>query len=50
MYTASGTLVHAQSFMRDGNLEIPSGLASGVYVLYADNGSEQSSVKIMVTR
>lgn len=50
MYTAAGTLVHAQSFMRDGNLDIPSDLASGMYVLYADNGSEQSSVKIMVTR
>lgn len=49
MYSAAGTLVHAQNFMRDGNFEIPSRLPSGLYILQADNGSDKASVKIMVT-
>lgn len=50
MYSASGTLVHAQSFMRDGNLNVPSQLSPGMYILQADNGSDKASVKIMVTK
>lgn len=50
MYSSSGSLVHVQSFMRDGNFDIPSGLAPGMYVLHAGNGNATSSVKIMVTK
>lgn len=50
MYTTDGTLVHAQSFRHDGALEVPSHLAPGMYLLQADNGQEQASAKIVVTK
>ncbi len=48
LYSASGKAVYAQSFMRDGNFEIPSQISAGLYVLTAYNGKEKSSVKLVV--
>lgn len=46
--SATGKVVHTQSFMRDGNFEIPGQLSAGLYVLTAYNGKEKSSVKLIV--
>lgn len=48
MCSADGRIVYSQSFMRDGNYEVPSGLAKGMYILKASNGHAVSSVKILV--
>lgn len=48
MYSANGKAVYSQSFMRDGDYQVPSNLASGVYILKAFNGRETSSVKVIV--
>ena len=48
LYSTTGQAIHAQSFMRDGDFEIPSQIAPGLYVLTAFNGAEKSSVKLIV--
>jgi hypothetical protein len=48
MYNAAGAIVHAQSFMRDGALDIPAGLSPGVYLLQAVNGGSKAGARIVV--
>lgn len=48
LHAANGSLVEATSLLRDGQFTVPSGLASGVYVLTAASGKEKASVKIIV--
>ena len=48
MYSTSGQAIYSQSFMRDGDYQIPSNVAPGMYILKAFNGHESSSVKILV--
>ena len=48
LFNASGQFVCSQSFMRDGDYEIPADIAPGIYVMQGVNGSETSSVKLIV--
>ena len=48
LYSSSGQLVDQQSFMRDGDYEIPATLTPGLYIMQGVNGSETSSAKIIV--
>ena len=48
LFNVSGQLVYSQSFMRDGDYEIPADIAPGVYIMQGVNGSETSSVKIVI--
>ena len=48
LYNAQGEIVYQQSFMRDGNYNIPNNIKTGMYILTARNGQESSSVKIIV--
>lgn len=48
MYSAAGTPIYSQSFMRDGDYHIPTHVTPGLYILRASNGHESSSVKIVV--
>ena len=48
LYSASGQLVYSQSFLREGDYEIPANIAPGMYIMQGVNGSETSSVKIVV--
>ena len=48
LYNAAGQMVYAQSFMRDGDYQIPADIAPGLYVMQGRNGSETSSVKMVV--
>jgi hypothetical protein len=48
LYSAGGQLVHAQSFMRDGDFPIPATARPGIYILQGVNGSETASTKIIV--
>ena len=48
MFSSNGTAVYSQSFRHDGDYQVPTGLASGIYVLKASNGHATSSVKIVV--
>ena len=44
----SGRKICSKSFLRDGEMEIPSGTASGVYIVTAYNGHSVASRKIVV--
>ena len=46
--SSAGAVVYQQSFMRDGDLEVPASLRPGIYVLRAVSGSKQSTVKLIV--
>lgn len=48
LYNQAGQMVYSQSFMRDGDYEIPANIVPGIYVMQGVNGSESSTVKIMV--
>lgn len=48
LYNQAGQLVCSQSFMRDGDYEIPANLVPGVYVMQGMNGNESATVKIIV--
>ena len=48
LFNAAGQMVYSQSFLRDGDYEIPADIAPGIYLLQAVNGSETASVKIVV--
>ena len=48
LYSASGQLVYSQSFLREDDYEIPADIAPGIYIMQGVNGSETSSVKIIV--
>ncbi len=48
LFTASGQLVCQQSFMRDGDYEIPADITPGLYIMQGVNGKETSSVKIII--
>lgn len=46
--TTSGAVVYQQSFLRDGDLEVPASLQPGIYVLRARCGNKQSTKKLVV--
>ena len=48
LYSYAGQLVYQQSFVRDGDFLVPADVAPGLYILQGINGSETSSVKIVV--
>ena len=48
LFNAAGQMVYSQSFLRDGDYEIPADIAPGIYLLQAVNGSETASAKIVV--
>lgn len=48
LVSLSGQQIYQQSFMRDGDFEIPVNLTPGMYILQGINGKETSSVKIIV--
>ena len=48
LFNTNGQMVYSQSFMRDGDYEIPFNIAPGIYVMQGVNGSETSSVKLIV--
>jgi len=48
LYSSSGQLVYSQSFLRDGDYQLPSQLSSGVYVLQALSGGQKATAKIVV--
>lgn len=48
MFDASGRLVYQQSFMRDGDFQVPSDIAAGMYILQAVCGDKKASAKIIV--
>ncbi len=44
----TGQVVYAQSFMRDGDFNVPANMAPGYYVMQGINGREAASVKVLV--
>lgn len=48
MYSANGSKVYSQSFMRDGDYHLPHHLSTGIYILKAYNGRESSTAKIII--
>ena len=46
--SAAGAVVYQQSFMRDGDLELPASLSPGIYVLRAISGRKQATTKLIV--
>ena len=48
LFDASGRMVYSQSFLREGDYHIPADIAPGLYIMQGVNGSETSSVKIIV--
>ena len=46
--TAAGAVVYQQSFMRDADLELPTSLRPGIYVLRAISGAKQATAKLIV--
>ena len=48
LFNANGQFIYSQSFLRDGDYEIPADIAPGIYILQGVNGNETSSVKLMV--
>lgn len=48
MIDANGRMVHSQSFLRDGNYNIPATVPTGLYILQAVSGSKTASAKIIV--
>lgn len=48
LLNTSGQRVYSQSFMRDGDYHLPAGLQPGIYILYAEDGGQRSSVKLVV--
>ena len=48
LYNTSGQMVCSQSFLRDGDFEVPADITPGLYVLQAVNGNETASAKLVV--
>ena len=48
LYNTAGQPVYAQSFLRDGDFQVPSNIVPGVYILQAVNGREKASAKLTV--
>lgn len=48
LFDQGGRMVYSQSFTRDGYYHIPANIVPGVYVMQGLNGSEASTVKIIV--
>ena len=48
MYDMNGRAVYSQSFLREGNYEIPANAAPGMYILHGYSGKEKASAKIIV--
>ena len=46
--SSTGAVVYQQSFMRDGELEVPSSLRPGVYILRAFCGNKQATARVLV--
>lgn len=46
--SSTGAVVYQQSFMRDGELEVPSSLRPGIYILRAFCGSKQATARVLV--
>ena len=48
LFNASGQFVCSQSFLRNGDYEIPADIVPGIYILQGENGGETCSVKLVV--
>ena len=48
LFAPNGQLVYQQSFLRDGDYELPATLVPGVYLLQAVNGKQKCSKKIVI--
>lgn len=48
LYAADGRVVYQQSFLRDGDLQLPASLRPGMYVLRATSSGRQSSARIII--
>jgi hypothetical protein len=48
LHAADGRIVKAQSFLKDGSFNIPSGLSRGLYVLEAHDHGATSTVKLFI--
>lgn len=46
--STAGAVVYQQSFMRDGDLEVPASLPTGIYLLRAISGSKRAVTKLIV--
>ena len=46
--SASGAVAYQQSFVRDGDLEVPASLRPGIYILRAISGNHQAATKLFV--
>ena len=48
LHAADGRVIKAQSFLKDGNFSIPSGLTKGLYILEAHDHGNTSAVKLFI--
>lgn len=48
MFNQAGQLVYQQSFLHDGDFNVPTDVAPGFYILQATDGREKASLKIVV--
>ena len=48
LITTGGQTVYSQSFMREGDFQVPTDIRPGLYIMQGLNGGEASNVKIVV--
>jgi hypothetical protein len=48
LHAADGRVIKAQSFLKDGSFDIPSGLTKGLYILEAHDHGNTSAMKIFI--
>ena len=48
LHAADGRVIKAQSFLKDGNFSIPSGLTKGLYILEAHDHGNTSAMKLFI--